>query len=217
MPSATARSTLARHWKLLSLLPARRPGKSASELWSALTADGHEVSKRQVERDLRELSSIFPLQRHDQSIPYGWRWADGAERSLPGMDTAEALSLAMAHQAVAPLLPASMLDLMRPRFLMAERMLAELGQSNRLASWKGKIHSAPLQFGLMAPQIDSGVVRTVHEALLGEEQIDIGYRQAAGTARALRLHPLRLIQRGPVGYLWRLPRLVTRSKVNTCS
>lgn len=201
MPSATARSTLARHWQLLSLLPARGPGKSASELWSALAADGHEVSKRQVERDLRELSSIFPLQCHDQSIPYGWRWADGAERSLPGMDTAEALSLAMAHQAVAPLLPASMLDLLRPRFLMAERMLAELVQSNRLASWKGKIHSAPLQLGLMAPQIDSGVVRTVHEALLGEEQIDIGYRQAAGTARALRLHPLGLIQRGPVGYL----------------
>jgi predicted DNA-binding transcriptional regulator YafY len=201
MPSATARSTLARHWKLLSLLPWRGSGQSASELCSALAANGYEVSKRQIERDLRELSSIFPLQCNNKSIPYGWRWADGAERSVPGMDTAEALSLAMAHQMVAPLLPASMLDLLRPRFQMAERMLAELGQSNQLASWKNKVHSAPMQLSLMAPQIDAEVVRTVHEALLGEEQIDIGYRQASGAPRALRLHPLGLIQRGPVGYL----------------
>ena len=83
MPSATARSTLARHWKLLSLLPWRGSGQSASELCSALAANGYEVSKRQIERDLRELSSIFPLQCSNRSIPYGWRWADGAERSVP--------------------------------------------------------------------------------------------------------------------------------------
>ncbi|WP_431153175.1 helix-turn-helix transcriptional regulator [Acidovorax facilis] len=201
MPSAPTRSTLARQWQLLSLLPARGPGQSASALCDELALRGYHVSKRQVERDLRELASLFPLHRNDASIPYGWRWADGAERCVPGMDTAEALSLAMAHQMVAPLLPASMLDLLRPRFVMAERMLAEVGQSNQLASWRNKIHSAPMQLGLMAPLIDAEVVRTVHEALLGEEQIDIGYRQAAGAPRALRLHPLGLVQRGPVGYL----------------
>lgn len=201
MPSVQTRATLARQWQLLTLLPARGSGKSASALWSELAQHGYDVSKRQVERDLRELSTIFPLQCNDAGMPYGWRWADGAERGLPGMDTAEALSLAMAHQTIAPLLPASMLDLLRPRFLMAERMLAELGQSNQLASWKRKIHSAPLQLSLMAPQIETEVVRTIHEALLGEEQVDIGYRQTTGSLRALRLHPLGLIQRGPVGYL----------------
>ncbi len=201
MPSVQTRATIARQWQLLSLLPARGSGKSASALWSELALHGYDVSKRQVERDLRELSTIFPLQCNDAGMPYGWRWADGAERGLPGMDTPEALSLAMAHQTIAPLLPASMLDLLRPRFLMAERMLAELGQSNQLASWKNKIHSAPVQLSLMAPNNDPEVVRAVHEALLGEEQVDIGYRQATGSTRTLRLHPLGLIQRGPVSYL----------------
>lgn len=201
MPSAPTRSTLARQWQLLSLLPARGSGHSASALCAELAVHGYHISKRQVERDLLELSSLFPLHCNDSSIPYGWRWADGAERGLPGMDTAEALSLAMAHQAIAPLLPASMLDLLRPRFQMAERMLAELGQSNQLASWKNKVHSAPMHLSFVAPKIDAEVVRTVHEALLGEEQIDIDYRQAKDAPRSLRLHPLGLIQRGPVGYL----------------
>ena len=201
MPSAPTRSTLARQWQLLSLLPARGSGQSASALCAELAVHGYHVSKRQVERDLRELSSLFPLHCNDASIPYGWRWADGAEFGLPGMDIAEALSLAMAHQMVAPLLPASMLDLLRPRFQMAERMLAELGQANQWASWTNKIHSAPMQLSLMAPQVDAEVVRAVHEALLSEEQVDIGYRQATGLPRMLRLYPLGLIQRGSVSYL----------------
>lgn len=201
MPSVQTRATVARQWQLLSLLPARGSGKSASALRAELNLHGYDVSKRQVERDLRELSSIFPLHCNDSSIPYGWRWADGAERGLPGMDAAEALSLAMAHQTIAPLLPASMLDLLRPRFLMAERMLAELGQSNKLASWKGKVHSAPLQLSLMAPKINGEVVRLVHETLLCEEQIEVTYQQATGSPRTFCLHPLGLIQRGPVGYL----------------
>jgi hypothetical protein len=39
---------------------------------------GFTVSKRTVERDLNELSLIFPLERNDKSIPFGWHWSASA-------------------------------------------------------------------------------------------------------------------------------------------
>ncbi|MEB3903108.1 WYL domain-containing protein, partial [Pseudomonas putida] len=39
---------------------------------------GFSVSKRTIERDLNELSLIFPLERNDKSIPYGWHWSASA-------------------------------------------------------------------------------------------------------------------------------------------
>lgn len=201
MPSSATRGTVARQWELLGLLPSRGAGKTAAELRVALETRGYPVSKRQVERDLHELAQQFPLDRNDASIPFGWKWAHGAERSVSGMDVAEALSLAMAQDAVAPLLPSASFDLLRPRFAQAERKISELSATNSLAHWRSKVHQAPVQFSLVAPEVDATVTSVVHEALLAEEQLDVCYRQAGGGLRDLRLHPLGLIQRGPVAYL----------------
>ncbi|NON23376.1 WYL domain-containing protein, partial [Klebsiella pneumoniae] len=45
---------------------------------------GFTVSKRTVERDLNELSLIFPLERNDKSIPFGWPWSASAVGELRG-------------------------------------------------------------------------------------------------------------------------------------
>ena len=75
MPFATTRATLSRQWALLRQLPSRSPGITSAELVWRLRDVGFNVSKRTVERDLNELSLIFPLERNDKSIPFGWHWS----------------------------------------------------------------------------------------------------------------------------------------------
>lgn len=54
----------------------------------------------------------------------------------------------------------------------------------------------------MPLKIDEAALETIQEALLADEQLDVQYK-SAGTekAKALRLHPLGLVQRGPVTFL----------------
>ena len=71
MPFATTRATLSRQWALLRQLPSRSPGITSAELVWRL-------------RDLNELSLIFPLERNDKSIPFGWHWSASAVGDLRG-------------------------------------------------------------------------------------------------------------------------------------
>ncbi|CRI59670.1 transcriptional regulator [Pseudomonas sp. CCOS 191] len=84
LPFATTRATLSRQWALLRQLPSRSPGITSAELVWRLRDVGFNVSKRTVERDLNELSLIFPLERNDKSIPFGWHWSANAGGELRG-------------------------------------------------------------------------------------------------------------------------------------
>ncbi|HYQ52825.1 MAG TPA: WYL domain-containing protein [Pseudomonas sp.] len=84
MPFATTRATLSRQWALLRQLPSRSPGITSAELVWRLRDVGFSVSKRTVERDLNDLSLIFPLERNDKSIPFGWHWSAKAVGELRG-------------------------------------------------------------------------------------------------------------------------------------
>ncbi|AGZ37744.1 WYL domain-containing protein [Pseudomonas sp. SWI6] len=84
MPFATTRATLSRQWALLRQLPSRSPGTTSAELVWRLRDVGFNVSKRTVERDLNELSLIFPLERNDKSIPFGWHWSANPVGDLRG-------------------------------------------------------------------------------------------------------------------------------------
>lgn len=83
LPSATTRATLSRQWELLRQLPSRSPGATSAALAMRLRDAGFSISKRTIERDLNELSLIFPLERNDKSIPYGWHWSPTVQRLRP--------------------------------------------------------------------------------------------------------------------------------------
>lgn len=80
LPSATTRATLSRQWELLRQLPSRSPGATSAALAMRLRDAGFTISKRTIERDLNELSLIFPLERNDKSIPFGWHWSPAVQR-----------------------------------------------------------------------------------------------------------------------------------------
>ncbi|MFN7043261.1 MAG: helix-turn-helix transcriptional regulator [Acidovorax temperans] len=202
MPAQTTRNTLARLWELLKCLPKNGSGKSAQQLSQDLQVRGFSVSKRQVERDLHDLSASFSLHCNRAGTPYGWRWANGAQTELAGMDVAEALSLHLAESAVRPLLPNCMLQTLEPKFKQAHAKLQELSSTNPLCHWQDKVRSIPAQLHRELPNVNTTVASRIHEGLLNDEQLDVEYTGMGATAATpLRLHPLALIQRGPLTYL----------------
>lgn len=199
---AKDRGTLARQWELLKLLPTRGAGTSAKELTGLLYDAGFSVSKRQVERDLLELSSLFPLYCNDTGMPYGWRWADNASVDLPGLTVAEALSLKMAEASLQPMLPPAIQSALTPRFEQASKKLAALDGTNAHARWAQKVRVVSPGLNLQKIELDAALLATVQECLLHDEQLEVEYRAGDGKkTSALRLHPLALVTRGPASYL----------------
>ena len=200
MPANKTRNTLARQWELLKQLPTRGAGKSAKEISDALAEAGFTVSKRQVERDLLDLQEVFGLECNDASIPYGWRWG-ASPVDLPSVTLAEALSLQIVEETLKPLLPASVLRTVQPRFAQAKAKLAALAEQNKTASWADKVSSVPPSLPMLPPVVDEEVLETVQTALLDGEQIEVRYQAFSDEAKELRLHPLGLVVRGAATYL----------------
>lgn len=201
MPSNSARNTLARHWELLRLLPVRGPGKTARQLASELADAGFAVSKRQVERDLIELQSVFALDCNDASIPYGWRWPSGGSVELPALSLAEALSLKIVEDTLRPLLPGAVLRILKSRFEEASSKLKALKIHNAAAQWVDKVRTVDPALPMHPPAIDSEVLDSIQNALLSDHQIQALYLNTDQKAVELRLHPLALVNRGPLTYL----------------
>lgn len=202
MPAEENKNTLARQWEMLKMLPSRRPGITARELSERLTEAGFTVSKRTVERDLQALSAIFPLECNDLSTPFGWYFAKDCHLDLPGLTLSEALTLKLVEQYLTPLLPATMMTTLAPHFQQATRKLDDMAGSNPAARWVDKIRSVPPSQPFLSPSVDEEVLRALQEALLQERQVEVRYRKGGGAGEAsYTLHPLALLQRGPVTYL----------------
>ncbi len=225
MPAKQTRHTLVRQWALLQLLPTRGPGKTAKELTDALNSDGYNISKRQVERDLIELYDAFGLDLNNASVPYGWRLPPHVPIDLPSITLAEALSLQLVEGTLKTLMPPAMMHSLEPRFLQAKRKLETLEAENQASEWLHKVAVVPPSLPMLPPTFDSDVLETVQEALLRNQQLSAEYKKFdSQQPSSLTLHPLGLVQRGPVTYLvatafdytdvylYALHRIITASK-----
>jgi predicted DNA-binding transcriptional regulator YafY len=195
--------TLLRQWLMLRLIP-RHPRKAeAREITERLHAEGYDVSKRTVERDLRMLSEKFPLLSDDREKPYGWSWKrDAPNLDVPGMSPSEALTFMLAKEHLKPFFPAPMLALMAPYFDQAALTLGKADSLWARSRWTEKIAAVPPVQPLMPPQYHAAAVDAVHEALLHERQIQVRYQsRAAGAVKEYQLHPLGIVLRGAVTYL----------------
>lgn len=202
MPANTKQSAMLRLWEMLKLLPSRGDGKTTRELTEALNDAGFNITKRQVERDLNALLEAFPLDRDDDRATHRWKWVNGASSELPGLTVAEAISLQMVEDTLKPLLPTSVLQSLESRFRQAENKLNLLSKENRNAQWVNKVRSVSPAFPLIPPKIDPDVLEAVQNALLADEQIEVEYRgMGYEKAKQRLLHPLGMVNRGPVTYL----------------
>jgi predicted DNA-binding transcriptional regulator YafY len=189
---------------MLRCLPRTGSGISTPDLHKMLLAKGYQVEKRTVERDLRSLKDTFDayIKCNDKSKPFGWRWQDDTDFQVVGISMAEALSLQTIGDAIKPLFPASVFASLEPRIRQARAILDELAPKNRHAAWAKKIRSVQPSLPMLAPQIDAEALLVVQEALLNDECIKAQYQSAGrNEPREILLHPLALVQRGPVTYL----------------
>lgn len=202
MPNNSSRSTLARQWELLKLLPNKPPGLAASDLLQRLQEAGHETSKRTVERDLIELSQLFPLQCNDKGLPYGWYWIPGSATELPGLSLSDALTLQLIEGNLRPLIPNHLLKTLEPRFKQARLKLQALSEEVPTASWLDKVATVNPELALVPPVVNETHLETVQEALLHNKQLECSYYAAhKDRHHEFTLNPLALVQRGQVTYL----------------
>ena len=202
MPKAKHSDAIARQWEILSLIPGQAPGISANEIVVSLENAGFAVTKRTIERDLHELSRHFGLITNEDSKPYRWRWMSGAKKEFPALTLADAVSLKLVEGMLRPLLPSTMLDVLEHRFVEANNKLNAMADQAKNAGWVGKVRNVQPALPLMPPKIDQGVLETAQSALMNDWQLEVDYK-GAGKEASMKylLHPLALVQRGPVTYL----------------
>ena len=185
---------------MLKKLPPRGPGLKASEMTAWLKEQGYPVSKRTVERDLIELSASFGIVCNDKSAPYGWHWLPGNQCDFTSIELTDAISLVLMESVLSKLLPASMLDALKPKFELARTKLAAM-ETNRYARWADKVRYVAATVNLIPPKVNGKVLATVQEALLQDLQIKIRYTSPKSKRpKELTLHPLSLIQHGATPY-----------------
>ncbi len=197
------KDTQLRQWMMLKRVPQQPRQITARELTELLAAEGFEVSKRTIERDLLSLAEIFPLTSNDRSRPYGWSWLKNAESfTIPSMSPLQALTLELAKDHLAGLLPASLLQTLAPYFKCAEGVLSSGDGVKKLASWRKKVAIVPSNQPLIPPHYPEEIIEAVHSALLSEQQLDISYTsREQNEAKNYPVHPLGIVQRGAVTYL----------------
>lgn len=200
MPSNTPLNAVDRQWELLTLVPGGSLGKTAAQLSADLASAGFQVTRRTVERDLDGLQSRFPI-THDDDQPFRWHWASG-NLSVMGMSMRDAFSLQLLQLYLEPVMPAAMRRQLKPLSELARKKLQQHSSSNSLAKWSSKVAVVPSGVPVLPPAINEGVLNTVQEAVLGEEQIRATYVRSDGSeAKGRILHPLGLVVSGAITYL----------------
>ena len=155
-----------------------------------------DVPLRTIQRDLNELKAIFPIES-DGENPQGW-WMDSDKAPLqPLIQPSKALVFLMAEEHLKLLMPAIVFDELRPWFEHARQQV-----QHEQKPWFHKVRVVPANQPLIPPEINAKVLAQVQEALLLNHQVDVVYESRSKQAtQRLCLHPLGLVQRGPILYL----------------
>ena len=204
MPSQNNnQDTLLRQWIILGNIPQFPRKITVTELLRRVEAEGFDVTKRTIERNLQTLSLIFPLYSDVRSRPYGWSWQPDARTfSLPAMSPSQALVLSLARDHLTNLLPRSMMATLSPYFTYADNVLLSGEGVKNMANWRDKAAIVPSSQPLISPEYSEELLETVHSALFSEKKLEIDYfSRSQNTVVKSIIHPLGLVQRGAVIYL----------------
>jgi predicted DNA-binding transcriptional regulator YafY len=201
---ATNQHTLLRQWHMLHMIP-RAPRKiTVQDIRDRLAIEEFIVTGRTVQRDLQELLQVFPLVVDDRDKPFGWSWHhDSPNFDLPGLSVPEALTFTLVEQHLANALPPATLDALQPYFKSAGQALRAIETDAQTNTWLDKVRTISPMQPLIAPQVDQQCQRVVYDALMRDRQLRLAYkkRDAATAVVYEAVHPLAVIQRGPLIYL----------------
>ncbi|MEA5444599.1 WYL domain-containing protein [Gammaproteobacteria bacterium AB-CW1] len=177
---------------------------SCRELREKLAAEGFDVSKRTVERDLDKLSRWFPIVS-DGASPQGWSWSREARGfELPAMSPATALAFLLLNEFSRPLLPNNMQSFLDEHLTRAREILEQTEKNQPgMSHWSELVAVVPRSQLLLPPKGDAEAIRTAYDALLEGCLFEAEYRAASRDLepKTYRINPLGLILRDNVLYL----------------
>ncbi len=200
MPKQSNHKSLTRQWQMLQFIPHHGAGLSAAELRDRLDDIGFVVTKRTVERDLRDLSDVFEVEA-DSGYPQLWKWRGGQDAAFVGMTLTEAVSLVMVEEHLRASLPNGLLSGLEGRFAKARKILADQ-EGNARAAWPSRVANVPQILPMLPPRIAPDILQTVQRAVMDGRRLDAEYQSmTSDKARRMVLHPLGLVQQGSVLYL----------------
>jgi len=184
-----------------------------AEIVKDLIGQGYDVKTHNIRRDLAALLPIHKqLELNDNSkaeegpkngLPYGYRWVGKDVEPITGITLPEALSLVMVERYLAQSLPVLLTQSLSDVFSKAHQTL-DLHKKSQVTHWPDKITVIQPAQTLIPPEVDQQVLISVHDALLNDKQLQVVYQAAnkkIKKEKTYRLHPLGLIQRGPITYL----------------
>jgi predicted DNA-binding transcriptional regulator YafY len=196
--------TLLRQWELLRSIP-RSPRKiDVSTLLAKLESAGYKITKRTLQRDLNQLSAVFPLMSDTRGPAFGWSWSSDAPAfDVPTMDGPTALTLRMVEQFIPNLLATTVRDQLAPQFARARAVL-DANPDNALRHWANCVRVVPREMPLLPPKFNDEAIRVVYDALLAGKRFTAEYRSRTTDSDELESYevsPLGLVARGPLLYL----------------
>lgn len=186
---------------------------TVSEIVADLRQQGYAVETHSIRRDMKSLLATYQqLECNDNSsgngeakngLAHGYRWVGKDEQMPGGITLPEALSLVMVERYLSQSLPVLLNRPLQDVFSKARQTL-ELHKKSQITHWPEKICVIQPAQPLIPPEVSSKILEAVHDALLNEKQLRVSYhstQKVDAEPKAYRLHPLGLIQRGPITYL----------------
>lgn len=196
---STPKDTLNRLLTLAQLIPHQPKRISTTSLYEKLSARGHHIDTRTLQRDLERLSHAFPVLCDDTQKPY--QWSLNTNLKLQDLDTRTALALHLAEPQVRNQLPQSVIDELQPLFSAARQQLNNL-QHNKLANWADRVRTIPNGKTLLSAAIKPDIWQQVTAALLSQQQLQVNYlSRTKGDHKQLQLHPIAMVARTSIAYL----------------
>ncbi|TYT75226.1 helix-turn-helix transcriptional regulator [Desulfobotulus mexicanus] len=187
---------------ILQMLPREPLCTDTASLERRLREKGIEVHRRTIQRDLEELSRVFPIACNDNEKPYGWFWSINAEAiHLPQMNPITAFSFRMIEAFLHSVMPPAALKTLEPHFSEASNILDAV-RAESFRSWPDKVKILSRTQPLKPPHIDAAILNTVYEGLMDGKRIQASYRKRGEEASTdYTINPLGIVLLDSVIYL----------------
>ncbi len=144
--SNTTKSIIARQWQIIDFLLQVGNYVSTSQIQSHLKEKGMEAEMRTVQRDLKLLQEIIPLECRTDDKPYSWRWQRLDNANEHHLNLTQAVAFRLIETELKQHIPSDLmlqLDpiLMKARFVLAMANVPEsMQQAMLLNSSNNKPH-----------------------------------------------------------------------------
>lgn len=166
--SNTTKSIIARQWQIIDFLLQVGNYVSTAQIQSHLKEKGMEAEMRTIQRDLKLLQEIIPLECRTDDKPYSWRWQRLDNANEHQLNLTQAVAFRLIETELKQHISADLMlqlepILMKARFVLA---MANVPESIRreMVNQTGKIPKGHHQ-GLIQPNSINQVMADVHRLL----------------------------------------------------